>query len=340
MGETRILSPAELRADLKEGRIVPVYLFAGEDMYRSERTARWLRDKVVDPSMGEFNAQTVYADDRSPAEIVEIASAFPMFGGRRFVWVRHAEKLSAGEAAGPLLDYVRRPSESTVLVLSTSKLDRRLRLTSACAERGRVVEFKALTGTALRQQVRRQAQEHGLELSPEAAEALLDLVGEDLLEIDGELCKLALQPTDGQALKAEAVQELVARSRDVDAFSLADRMDRGVPGPALGLWIELGTRGGDVMGAAAIVAWRLRQLAQLRAGLDEGVPAADLGRALGWSPWQLRRLLPLAERESAGSLSAALEAFRRADRRAKSSSLGARLSYDLALLEWAQAGPA
>ena len=332
----RILSPAELLRELKSGEFAPVYLLAGPDGFRLERTARWLRERGVDAALGDFNAETLYADECSPARIAEAANAYPMFGGRRIVWVRHAEALPSGANIEPLLQYLAAPSPSSVLILSSSKLDRRLKLTTLCAQVGRVVEFPALGGAELRAQVKRQAKEHEIELSDAAVDVLTSLVGEDLAELDAELAKLELfGDVQGRHIDAEEVRELVSRSRDVDAFALADALDRSEPVPALALWCELRRGGGDLIGAAGIVGWRLRQLAQLAAAIEETGDVMRASKAVGLAPWQARRLQTLVESTSVSHSAAALSAWRQADRRAKSSSLGAEIAYDLAILEWA-----
>ncbi len=332
----KVLDPAGLRSELRQNVIAPAYLLAGPDGHRSERTARWLRDKVVDAAMGGLNSESVWADETTPGKIAEAASAFPMFGGRRFLWVRHAEALPAGSAVEPLLRYLENPSDSTILVLTSQKLDKRLKLTTAFQRHGRVVEFARLTGRDLHDQIARQAQAHGLQLARDAVAVIMDLVGEDLAEIDQELAKLALQPdaADG-TLDAAHVRELVGRSRDVDAFELADALD---PTQAIHFvhgWTEQRRRGGDVFGAAAILGWRIRQLSTLRAALDAGMDAREAGSAAGLAPFQQRRAIPLARNHSPAHLQKTLEVFRRADRQAKSSSLGAELAFDLAVLRWA-----
>ncbi|HKK71197.1 MAG TPA: DNA polymerase III subunit delta [Candidatus Krumholzibacteria bacterium] len=332
----RILDPPGLRAEFRQNSIAPAYLLAGPDGYRAEKTARWLRDKVVDAALGGLNSESVWGDETTPGKIAEAASAYPMFGGRRFLWVRHAEQLLSGAALDPLLRYLENPSDSTILVFTSQKLDKRLKLTSAFAKHGHVVEFARLSGRDLLDQVTRQARAHGLELAPEAVSTLVDLTGEDLAEIDQELAKLALQPdAAGGTLGAERVRELVGRSRDVDAFELADALDPAHPLQFVNGWTERRRRGGDVVGAAAILGWRIRQLAQLRAGLDSGMDAREAASAAGLAPFQQRRAIPLARNHSPAHLEKTLEVFRQADRRAKSSSLGPDLAFDLAVLRWA-----
>lgn len=334
----RILEPDQLRGELKQGRFAPVYLLAGADTFRSERTARWMRERVVGADTGGLNAESAWADETTPARIAEAASAYPMFGGKRFLWVRHAEALPAGAAIEPLLRYLENPADCTVLVLTSSKLDKRLKFTSACAARGCVVEFAPLRGAALESQLERQAQTHGLRLHPAAVRLLVDLVGEDLAELDQELAKLALQPEaaePGTVLGERTVRLLVGRSRDVDAFELANALDPDQTISLLHGWAEMRRRGGDVFGTGAILGWRLRQLAQLCEALEAGWDARDAGQLAGIPPWQARTLIPMAHNVPSALLHKALEEFRQADRRAKSSSLGAELAYDLAVAAWA-----
>lgn len=329
-----VLSPAQLLGELKQGDTAPVYLLAGADGFRIERTARWLREKALAGPMGELNAASLWADEVSPARIAQDASAYPMFGGTRFLWVRHAENLPAGDAIEPLLRYLKNPAETTVLVMTSSKLDKRLKFTAACADAGRVVEFSPLTGAELDAQVARQGTAHGLDLEPSAVQTLVDMVGDDLAELERELEKLALQGAEGR-IGPEQVRDLVARSRSIDGFELADALDQSEPRPLLHAWTELRRRGADPFGNAAILGWRLRQLVLLQELVDEGHPPRDAATLAGLPPWQARRLIPLAQSHLHGSLKHTLEGFVRADRRAKSSSLGAQIAYDLAILDWA-----
>lgn len=333
------MTPEELLGALKNEDRRTVYLFAGPDSHRMEKTARWLREKSIDGASADFNCETLYADECKPAQIAEKARAYPMFGGQRFLWIRRAELLPSGRDIEPLLDYLAAPVDSTILLFSSAKLDKRLKLTTLCGAHGWVVDFGLLSGAALVRQLQRQAKSHGLQLSPEGAQLLVELVGEDLGELDTELAKLALQDAAGdRPLEAEEIRELVARSRDVDAFTLADALDRRRPQHALMDWFQLRRGGGDVFGAAAILGWKLRQIAQLRAALDDGLDSNSAAKVAGLAPWQLRRTLPLAQATTGSDSLAALGAWRTADRRAKSSSLGAGLAYDLALLDWALAG--
>lgn len=331
----RILSPDALLEAWKGGRLAPVYLLAGPDGFRAERSARWLRRKVLEDDAAGLNGEVFYAEDAAPGAVAQACASYPLFGGRRFVWLRHGEALPAGAAVEPLLRYLAAPSPSTVLVITSAKLDQRLKLTAACAESGSVVEFALLGGAALLAQVQRMAHEHGVRLQPGADATLIGLVGEDLGELDAELAKLALAvPVEG-AIGAAEVEELVSRSRDVNAFALADQLDARNPRPALAAWLDLRATGGDPIGGAAIVAWKLRQLAQLRAAIESGLDEAAALRALGIPPWQGRRLGELARGTTLAALERALEQWRIADRRAKSSSLGDALAYDIALLDWA-----
>ncbi len=335
MAAPKILDPDALRRSLADGDPAPVYLLGGPDTWRAERTAQWLRNKLLDPATAEFNAQVIYADDSGPAAITEAASAYPMFGTRRFIWVRHAEGLPSGAAIEPLLKYLENPAETTVLVFSSSKLDKRLKFTTACAKAGCAVDFQTLSGRELLHQVQRQAKAHRLPLGTGAVETLVDLVGEDLGEIDTELAKLSLLRAENEDIGPEEVRQLVARSRDLDAFEVADLLQADDPIPALRSWMRIRSGRGDAIGTAAILNWRLRQLALLRSAMEEGERPADAAKRAGLAPWQARRMEPLARATTLAALERTLSAFRKADLRAKSSSLGADLAYDLAILEWA-----
>ncbi len=335
MASPKILTPEELRSALAKEDPRPVYLLAGPDTWRAERTAQWLKEKVLDPQSAEFNAQVLQADECVPQAIVEAASAYPMFGTRRFVWVRHAEALGTGSAIEGLLSYLGSPAASTVLVFTSAKLDKRLKFTTACARAGCAVDFQNLKGSAILMQVARQAQSLSLTLEKSAIHELIDLVGDDLGELQTELEKLALLREGNAPIGPKEVRLLVARSRDLDAFAVADLLSGEDPLPALRAWTKVRVGGGDPIGTAAILSWRLRQLASFRSALEGGESPESAARRLALPPWQARRLAALAQSSTLDQLQRTLFHMRQADRRAKSSSLGAPLAYDLALLAWA-----
>jgi DNA polymerase III delta subunit len=57
---------------------------------------------------------------------------------------------------------------------------------------------------------------------------------------------------------------------------------------------------------------------------------------VGMSPWQANRLIPLMQSYSSHYLKRTLGDLLRAESRAKSTSIGAGLAYDLAILAWAE----
>ena len=87
------LSVSALDAQLKAGRLAPVYLFVGEDVRRMDQMLD-LVEAAIDEADRPFAVARFYAADEgaSPLDIAAAARVFPMLGDRRVVFVMRAER--------------------------------------------------------------------------------------------------------------------------------------------------------------------------------------------------------------------------------------------------------
>jgi DNA polymerase-3 subunit delta len=81
---------------------------------------------------------------------------------------------------------------------------------------------------------------HGIKLSPDAARLLVELVGNDLGRLDGELAKLALQSDDtGGKVDADAVTHSAAFQREQEMWDMTNELAAGNAAAALKRWRQL-----------------------------------------------------------------------------------------------------
>ena len=99
--------------------------------------------------------------------------------------VKSADKLSAkdGEA---LLDYLKAPCETTTLVFTAAKLDKRLKFSKELLERAIHIDCAALPESRLPEWIRQESARAGVPLNAEAAGALSQLA----LSLKGKISQL------------------------------------------------------------------------------------------------------------------------------------------------------
>src|SRR5262249_5840242 len=151
--------------------------------------------------------------------LVATGASLSLFAGPRLVLVRGVAELPA-KAADRLRDAVaeaRRspagwPVEGTTMLFVAAGADRRtagLRVLPDSEQ----VEIRARVGRAVVGWVRDRARAAGLELAPDAAQALVDLVGEDLARLAAELEKAALYGAGDRRVSEEVVRALAGETR-------------------------------------------------------------------------------------------------------------------------------
>jgi DNA polymerase III subunit delta len=212
----------------------PVYALVGSDTFlQLERLAALARELPADAQRSDFDGETAQL-----ADVLDELRSFAMFGGDKLVVVRDADAFLT-RFREQLEDYVAAPSSSATLVLRLTSLPANQRIHKAIAKVGEVVNCAPPKDLA-RWLADRGKAAHKIALNPDAARALVDLIGDDLGRLDNELAKLALQCDDkGGRVDADAVTCNVAFQREREMWDLTNALAAGQPDEALRRWRQL-----------------------------------------------------------------------------------------------------
>ena len=240
----------ELYSAIKKNGTQPLYLISGEEKKTGEtremedclrdHAVATIKAAVLGEAVGEgFNYDVLYGDESDATEILARAGEAPMFGQRRLVVVKAADRLPARDR-DDLLPYLERPCDSTTLVFVAAKLDRRQRFTKALKERAVMVECSALPDHHLTEWIRREAERTGVRLSEEAillmkdlAVSLKDLEGGALYMVRRELEKLAIYMPKGKEASPADVEAVRGSEPGASVFDLAEAIASRNRGRAL-----------------------------------------------------------------------------------------------------------
>jgi DNA polymerase III subunit delta len=193
----------------------PAYLLAGSDRPKIDRALERLRRRF-DPDSVELLA----AAEAAGEDVVAACNALALFsGGGRLIVVEGAETWKAADAKA-IGAYLKAPAPSTTLALVAGELKKDAPLAKAVAAAGEVLLWD-VPKRGLQRWVGEQFQIHGASIEPEAARALVELVGEDLYELAGEIDKLATW-AGGERIGVDDVDRLVAPRGDTSSFALTD----------------------------------------------------------------------------------------------------------------------
>lgn len=316
----------------EKGSLEPVYVLVGNERLLIDRAVDAVR-KAVD-SMGApgFNIEVFDGKGLEAAPVICAARTLPMMADMRMVLLRHAEAMTPSEQT-KLADYLGDPSDSTCLVLTAAKLDGRQKLAKTAKKQGYLVEAKAPRGRQLRDFIQAEAAAREHNIAPQAIEALLDAVGDDLAAIDDAMERLSLFVGAGQRIDADAVMQCVTRVRVESIWSLVDAIGLKDRRKGIAAAQSLLDDREPPLRLLAMVARQLRIVARMREALSEGLRPQEAAKRAGAPPFKAGDLTESARCFTADSLGKAFSLIAETDRALKRSKRPADVILQNAVLE-------
>jgi DNA polymerase-3 subunit delta len=302
----------DLAARARAGDLDPVYVIASDHPILVERAVSAIREAAVPPAMRGFNYDVVEGKPTA-SRITAAAQTLPMMATRRMVLVRDLAPMASDELA-KLVAYLDDPSPSTVVVMLTTKLDKRLKLYASASKKGWLHVLEAPRNPA--QWIRAEAQERGVKISGDAITRVADAIGSDLSRLALTLDQLALYAGD-RPVSVDDVEDLVADTRERSVFELTDAIGEGRLPAALAAVASLCDNRQSAVGVVTMLGRHVRQLALVHAGRARGLAKNELYQLVGAPPFVVDKLTQQARRYAPGELSKAQDLLAIADRSLK-----------------------
>ena len=307
-------SPQSVEKQAKSGKLLPVYLFVGDERLLRDRAVDAVRAAALGSGVAAFNEDKFTAGEASIDRVLSAARTVPMMAPKRFVLVRGLERwdsssssadeddeapASKGAKGSPLDDlaeYAKAPVDSTCMVLVAPKLDGRRRLLVLARKQGFLVECNPLDARELPGFVVDACAERGHAIDRDTAELIAELVGPELSPVVDAVERLSLFVGADKPIDEDAVSQCVARVRAADTWAVVGAVQRRDLADALATLAEAydpRDRGLPLLGA---IAWSIRQLAKYKCALDEGARHDEAARkAAVFSPQRARELADRAK---------------------------------------------
>lgn len=307
------LKPEQLRKHL-DGELRPFYLVGGDEPFQVGECCDLIRQSARRQGFEErqlFNADTGMDWSAVHAE----AQSLSLFGGQRIIELRLGEKRPDKAGSQVLQELFASPPPDTLILISSSRLDRRKDLGSkwvkALEQQGVVIQVWPVAPRALPEWIRQRLAAHGLGISREAATLLAERAEGNLLACAQEVDKLALLFPE-QNLDLAQIQQSVGYSSRYSPFDLTEALTRGDPRRALRVLDTLREEGME----APVILWALsREIRAMLALLDGSDPGVRM------PPQRLRLLQQHAGRLGRDALQQALTRAAAVDRAIKGMSM-------------------
>lgn len=290
------LSPAQLGKHL-QGSLAPVYVVCGDEHLLCQEACDAIRAATRAQGFSErqvFHVETGF----DWGQLIEAGASLSLFAEKRLIELRIPNGKPGDKGAAALLDYLARPADDTVLLISLPKLDgstQKTKWAKALIE-GKNAQFLQIwpvDAAQLPQWIRQRLAQAGLAADQQAVELIAARVEGNLLAAAQEIEKLKLLAEGGQ-VTVETVQAAVADSARYDVFGLIDAALLGQPEHVLRMLDGLRGEGVEAPVILWAVAREVRQLANIAQQYAQGTP---LDRAFSQARppvWEKRK--PLVSR--------------------------------------------
>ena len=313
--------------EAKKDALLPIYLIVGEDELKKQTVLKRLKARVESFGDISFNYDEFNGENAAGADIVSACNTMPFASELRLVRINAADKLKKSDTE-ELIEYLKSPSSTTVLALVADKLAKNTRLYKTIASFGKnaVIECLPLKRYELTKTLRSIAVGHGITLSEGAAQALVDLVGENTIHLDGEIRKIALYHRGNDAVNEHEVRALISRTAEVKPWEFVDAFAARNIEKALRCLGRMNTVSPHALLAMCVT--RLRELICARALIERGT-THELAKLLKVPDWRVKNHLNWARQFTQKELRDALIQARETERRMKSGT-----SPEDAFLDW------
>jgi DNA polymerase-3 subunit delta len=296
--------------------IDPVYFLYGPEDYLIEGEIQRLLNQTLSQKERGLNMHIFSGEEHGSQEIVRAAQTLPMFSPYRFVMVGEVDKFDEEEMK-PLLEYIQNPSSTTCLVMYAQTLGPWKKHRGDIEKIGKVIECTRLKGKALVSWVRKRMTEKGKTLSEDAADYLIEVVGDHLHDLENALEKVFLSVGEKRAIELADVEGIASDVKISTVFDLMDAIGHQNLEKALGILEkaiesktipfkkeeEFSKRMDDpVPLLLSMMAKQYRNIWRVKEMASEHHGAAEVAQATGMSPWSVKKLMDQGNYFSEASL--------------------------------------
>lgn len=316
--------------DINKGTIKKCYLFYGEEAYLKKQYAKKLRDAVV-PENDTMN-ETVFRENKIDVkELLSICSTMPFFAERRFVYVVDSGFFE--KAPEELLKGLQEIPDTTCLLFSETKVDKRGKLYKFINKSGYAAEFTLPDANTLKQWVLSKIKKEGKKITRQDLEHLMSLLPEDMNRINLELEKLFCYTLDKEILTTREIDAILCRQLENQIFEMISSISAGKEKKAIERYYELLELKEAPLKILALLVREFRILYDTKTASMQGVPSKEIASKLHMNPYIIKKYVQSCTGFELRKLGAALKKCADTEERIKTGKITDTLGVEVLIVQ-------
>jgi len=192
------------------------YFIKGSDAFLRQKSAEMIVNYAI--KIKDLNLATFDDENTDMSAIISACQSIPMMDEHRVVVLKDIAVKKADDL-NPLLNYLKKPLSSTVLVIIDSVGGAVYKKIEPLCE---VVDCSPLDTVMLGKLVANQLNTFGVKINSDALEKLVNYCNRDYTRINNEVIKLGNLLDKGEVVTLEVVEQNVHREIEYDIFELSN----------------------------------------------------------------------------------------------------------------------
>ncbi len=256
------LTYSELKDRLQKELLDPVFILHGDDEYLIEQSINEIKQSVEQKNP-DADYLSYYADSVNITEILDSANSMGLFSAAKIIVIKQCEKLLKDDA-GYLMEYIDNPNKQTFMVLVFENLKKfKIKPNDNFISVNIPSDSKNII-----LKVKKESEKQGYHIKNDAILRLTELVGENLIDILGEIKKLSINQS-GDIIEKSDVENYIKKSKFKDVFELINAICNKDKSKAYEILSELEQNGEEPIAVINRISWRIRQLWQVNQLVNE-----------------------------------------------------------------------
>ena len=230
---SKIESIYNLPKYIKDDSLLPIYFLFGEDSFTINNAIKAIEKKIAPLVASDFDRESItITKDGSVSQIVDLSYSFPFGDGKKLIVAKGFNELKEIKTFS---SYVKDPAEFTVLVISqySKKAPLNQEPYKSLFANKNIFEARELEGAELTDWMFKKAKAEKLNLTKEAGELLIEMVGENKGILEMQLSKIATYSKHEEEITLEIIQKLAEVTKEYSVFDLQKAMEKGDKGKAI-----------------------------------------------------------------------------------------------------------
>lgn len=319
----------KINQDIKTGEYAPIYLLYGPERYLRNQ----YRDKLKD-GIGAGDMNTTYYSGKgiNVNEMIDIAETMPFLAERRLIVIEDADLYK--EDADQLAEYIPQIPESTVIVYTTEKIDKRSGIFKAAKAKGYVSEFTSPDESMLTTWIASKMKQEGKQITQGAVDLIFERCGTDMVRLSSELDKLFGYTYGRDSVTALDVEAVCIKQTESKIFDMTDAVAFHDQKKALDIYYEMLTNREPAMLILNLLTRQFNQLLQVKELSTSG--SRQISEKLHLNEYAVKKLLKQAKGFTMEALTEAVKECVESEYAVKTGRLDETLSVELILIKYSR----